>query len=120
GEFAMLWRRWWWVLVPIVVFAVLASVAGRPAAAFPAVILLAAVVVVRRARHGRDLEAVLRRRWQRSMSVWMLSVWPGLASALRLEVRQVSGAPLRAGVGRPEWRGWTCLIPVALPPGLTR
>jgi len=85
--------------------------------------LIAAVplmVVVRRVLAARDFDGVLDRRWQRKMTKWILGNWPGLARSLRLEARGPQGAPIVASCGKPNWQKQTCMLPVALPPGLVR
>lgn len=120
GEIPLVWRRGWWMVLFVVLFAVLGSIPGCSTLAGIGAAVIAAIVVVRRVRAGRDLSGLLHQRWPRSMGAWMLSLWPGLARTLRLEVRQPNEVPLLAGAGVPVWSGWTCLIPVALPPGLAR
>lgn len=78
------------------------------------------VIVVRRLIRGRNLDAVLTRRWQSEMSRRLRALWPDLVVNLKLSVRKADGQHTTAGMGQPWWEGWSCMIPLVLPVGLVR
>lgn len=120
GELPRLWRRGWWLIPMLFVLGLFSAVPFVGQLANWLVVGTVAVIVFRRLRAARDLDAVLHRRWQEQMGTWILASWPALARNLRLEVKDISGNPLVSGAGLPQWDGWTCFLPVAMPPGLAR
>lgn len=119
GEIPRLWRRGWWMLLLIFILAMFSVVPFIGQLVAWLCVGMAGVVVLRRIL-ARDLDGVLHRRWQEQMGKWIFSTWPGLARNLRLEVRDLKGNPLVSGAGHPQWDGWTCVLPIAMPPGLAR
>lgn len=120
GELPRLWRRGWWLIPMLIVLGVFSAVPFVGQLVNWLVVGAIAVVVLRRLLAARDLDTVLHRRWQEQMGAWILASWPALARNLRLEVKDIAGNPLVSGAGQPQWDGWTCLLPVAMPPGLAR
>nr|WP_201468767.1 hypothetical protein [Microbacterium hydrocarbonoxydans] len=87
------------------------------------VLLMVAMIVVavgRRLLAGRDMHAVLLRRWQREMSLHVQAAWPALAHTLCLQIRTLDGRTIFAGLGTPRWEGMTLVASVSLPQGLVR
>lgn len=120
GESPRLWRRGWWMLLVLAMLATFGSVPVIGQLVNWLAVAMVAVVVVRRVVAGRDLEGVLHRRWKEGVSKSLTAMWPNLARNLRLEVRNLAGVPVVTGAGRPSWHGWTCYLPVSMPPGLAR
>lgn len=119
-EWPRLLRRGWWLLVLLFVLAGFSAVPYVGELINWLVIGAFALVVVRRVVAARQFGTLPLRRWQKRVGAWALSSWPALARNLRLEVKDFAGKPIVAGVGRPVWEGHTCILPVALPPGLAR
>lgn len=119
-ELPRLLRHGWWMLVALVVLAGFgaATIAGE----LTKWLMLGALAVLalRRVVAARQLGTLPLRRWQKRIGDWALASWPALARNLHLEVKDLAGRPLVAGVGQPSWEGHTCMLPVSLPPGLAR
>ncbi|WP_341956439.1 hypothetical protein [Microbacterium sp. LWH13-1.2] len=84
------------------------------------IVAMIVIVVGRRLLAGRDMHAVLLRRWQREMSLHVQAAWPALAHTLRLQIRTLDGRTIFAGLGAPRWEGMTLVAAVFLPQGLVR
>lgn len=121
GERARLWRIGRWMLgiaLILTPFAVFTQIPRNVIALVIAAMIL--IVVGRRVLAGRDMHAVLLRRWQREMSLHVQAAWPALAHTLRLQIRTLDGRTIFAGLGTPRWEGMTLVASVALPQGLVR
>ena len=121
GELPRLWRITKWPIMFALVLAPLAFFVPGPRITIAALgVVMVCIVVARRLLAGRDMHAVLLRRWQSDMSLHVLSAWPALAHNLRLHVRDLDGGTISAGLGKPYWEGMTLVASVALPQGLLR
>lgn len=120
GEWPRLWRGGWWLLLLLLILALFSAVPLFGHLANWLVMGMIVVIVLRRVLGARDLDTVLHRRWQEQTGRWILATWPALARNLRLEVKDLAGNPLVSGAGHPQWDGWTCVLPVSMPPGLAR
>lgn len=119
-ELGLCWRRFWWT--PVAVY-VLASLPGGMLGIWIlalAPVALAVVLAMRRIVAGRSFDSLLQRQWQAKVSKGIVGMWPTLAKALRLEIRDARGVTVMAGIGSPSWAWSSCTVPVALPPGLAR
>lgn len=121
GERPRLWRisKWFLALVLLLVPFSAAFHAASEAIGWLALALVG-IVAVRRLLAARDMQGLLTRRWQKSVSKHVQIAWPSLAHTLHLGTRDLSGQTVLAGLGRPRWEKWTCVVPVSLPQGLTR
>ena len=121
GERPRIWRFARWFLIAIVLLLPFALFAQGPRHAIGwLAATLVGIIVVRRILAARDMHGLLTRRWQESVSKQIQTAWPSLAHTLHLGIRALSGQTIIAGIGRPRWEGWTCIVPVTLPQGLMR
>ena len=124
GERPRLWRIGRWVLGIALILTPFAFFLQTPrnviALLIVAMIVVVVVVVGRRLLAGRDMHAVLLRRWQREMSLHVQAAWPALAHTLCLQIRTLDGRTIFAGLGTPRWEGMTLVAFVSLPQGLVR
>lgn len=119
GEWPLLWRRGWWLLPILLILAMMSAIPFVGQLINWILVGIAAVIVVRRIVAARHFDTLLQRRGRR-VSKWITASWPQLARNLRLEVKDLSGVALVTGAGRPVWDGYTCILPVSMPPGLAR
>lgn len=121
GETPRLWRIGRWMLGIASILTPFAFFLQTPRNVIVLLIVAMIVVVVgRRLLAGRDMHAVLLRRWQREMSLHVQAAWPALAHTLRLQIRTLDGRTIFAGLGTPRWEGMTLVALVSLPQGLVR
>lgn len=121
GERPRLWRIGRWMLGIALILTPFAFFAQTPRNVIVLLIVVMILIVVgRRLLAGRDMHALLLRRWQREMSLHVQEAWPALAHTLRLQVRTLDGRTVFAGLGTPHWEGMTLVASVALPQGLVR
>ncbi len=120
GEWPLLWRRGWWLLPILLVLAMMSAIPFVGQLINWILVGVAAVIVIRRVAAARHFDTLLQRRWQAGVARWITASWPQLARNLRLEVKDLSGVALVTGAGRPVWDGYTCILPVSMPPGLAR
>lgn len=121
GERPRLWRIGRWMLGIALILTPFAFFLQTPRNVIALLIVAMIVVVVgRRLLAGRDMHAVLLRRWQREMSLHVQAAWPALAHTLRLQIRTLDGRTIFAGLGIPRWEGMTLVASVSLPQGLVR
>ena len=121
GERPRLWRIGRWMLGIALILTPFAFFLQTPRNVIVLLIVAMIVVVVgRRLLAGRDMRAVLLRRWQREMSLHVQAAWPALAHTLRLQIRTLDGRTIFAGLGTPRWEGMTLVASVSLPQGLVR
>ncbi|WP_396642905.1 FtsK/SpoIIIE domain-containing protein [Microbacterium sp.] len=119
-EFALLWRRWWWVLAVVWGMTLLPAVPAVQIAfnwalvVVPALFLTWLVITSRRMPHA-DAD-----KWKRDAARNIVATWPDVAMRLGLSARSMGGGVVVAGIGQPQWEGWTCAAPVGLPQGLGR
>lgn len=109
-----------WLVVLLGLLLMFRDVPGAVLVLWCGVAIVALVLIVRRARAGKDVDEYLANRWKSAVSANLLGTWTALARNLRLEVRQLDGGVVVAGLGVPVWDRWSCLIPVHLPPGLVK
>ncbi|WP_350350148.1 FtsK/SpoIIIE domain-containing protein [Microbacterium sp. A8/3-1] len=121
GEMPRLWRIGRWALGITLILMPFGFSLQTPRNVIALLIVAMIVIVVgRRLLAGRDMHAVLLRRWQKQMSLHVQAAWPALAHTLRLQVRTVDGRTIFAGLGTPRWEGMTLVASVSLPQGLVR
>lgn len=119
-ELPKLWRVGKWVLLAIFLLSFVGMVPGVAQVMNALIVAIPFVAIARRIIAARRFDEIAHQRWQARTSKWIRNSWPALARNLRLEVRDMAGNPVLAGVGRPVWAGGVCSVPVALPPGLVR
>lgn len=116
-----LWRIGRWMLGIALILTPFAFFFQTPRAVIALLIVAMIVIVVgRRLLAGRDMHAVLLRRWQREMSLHVQAARPALAHTPRLQIRTLDGRTIYAGIGIPRWEGMTLIASVSLPQGLVR
>lgn len=120
GEWPLLWRRGWWLLPTLLILAMMNAIPFVGQLINWTLAGMLVVIVLRRILAARHFDTLLQRRWQSNVAKGVVASWPALARNLRLEVKDFSGVALVTGVGRPEWDGHTCVLPVSMPPGLAR
>ncbi|WP_218682075.1 FtsK/SpoIIIE domain-containing protein [Microbacterium sp. BF1] len=121
GERPRLWHIGRWMLGIALVLTPFAFFAPAPRTVIALLaVAMVCIVVGRRLLAGRDMHAVLLRRWQTAMSAHIQAAWPELAHTLRLQIRTLDGLAIFAGLGAPRWEGMTLVASVALPRGLVR
>lgn len=116
GERPRLWRIGRWMLGIALILTPFAFFFQTPRTVI-ALLMVAMIVIVigRRLLAGRDMHAVLLRRWQREMSLHVQAAWPSLAHTLRLQIRTLDGRTIFAGLGIPRWERMTLVASVRLP-----
>lgn len=103
GERPRLWRIGRWmlgialILTPFAFF----TPAPRTIIALLAVAMVS-IVIGRRLLAGRDMHAVLLRRWRSAMSAHVQAAWRELAHTLRLQIRTLDELAIFAGLGTPH------------------
>ncbi|MFD5224418.1 hypothetical protein ACFWHT_02215 [Microbacterium sp. NPDC058342] len=112
AEWPLLWRRGWWLLPTLLVLAMMSAIPFVGQLINWMLAGMIAVIVLRRILAARHLDTLLQRRWQSDVAKGVVASWPALARNLRLEVKDLSGVALVTGAGRPEWDGYTCVIPI--------
>ncbi len=109
-----------WVLILFGLLLMFREIHGVSLVCGCGIAIVACVLIVRRMQAGKDINEYLANRWRTTVSANLLGMWTALARNLRLEVRQLDGGVVVAGLGFPMWDRWSCLIPVYLPPGLVK
>lgn len=121
GEWPLLWRRGWWLLPTLLILATMITIPFVGQLINWVLAGTIVVIILRRILAARHFGTLLQRRWQSDVAKSIVaSSWPALARNLGLEVKDLAGVPLVTGAGRPEWDGYTCVLPVSMPPGLAR
>lgn len=119
-EIPKLWQVGKWVLLAVILLSFVGTIPGVGQVMNLLIVSIPIAAIVRRIIAVRHFDQIAHKRWQARTSKWIRENWTGLARNLRLEVRDVAGNPVVAGVGRPVWSEWSCVVPVALPAGLVR
>lgn len=124
GERPRLWRIGRWMLGIALILTPFAFFLQTPRNVI-AILIVAMIIIIivgrrRRLLAGRDMHAVLLRRWQLEMTLHVQAAWPALTHALRLQIRTLDGRTIFAGLGTPRWEGMTLVASVSLPQGLVR
>lgn len=119
-EFVLLARRWWWVLAGIWGMVLLppvpaVQIAFNWASGIAVVLFVVWLVITSRRMPRADVD-----KWKRDVSRAVLATWPDVAMRLGLSARSMGGGAVVAGIGQPQWEGWTCTVLVGLPQGLGR
>ncbi len=120
GEWPLLWRRGWWLLPTLLILAMMNAIPFVGQLIDWTLAGMIVVIVLRRILAARHFDTLLQLRWQADVAKSVVASWPTLARNLRLEVKDLSGVALVTGAGRPGWDGYTCVLPVSMPPGLAR
>ena len=119
-EIRLLWRRGWWVLAVLWIIWWLAFIPSVRASLDWALAITLGGFVVWFVVTFKRMPRAEADKWKRNVSRYILATWPDVATRLGLSVRSYAGGVVFAGIGHPEWDGWTCRVPVSLPQGLGR
>ncbi|WP_288118556.1 hypothetical protein, partial [Microbacterium sp. 69-7] len=120
-EIGVLLRRWWWVAAVVVFVSWLPPVPAVQVAftvGFLALIgllgLWFTITALRMPRGSDD-------KWKRGVARSIVASWPEIAMRIGLGVPGYGTRGMVVpAISAPVWDGWTCVVGVALPPGLGR